>query len=102
MKIYKLQQKTLRILIIVMATFFFSDKASAQNKTSYMRIANITVDSASLEKYKAALKKQMKAALKLEPGVLAYSAVYHKNTPTKITILETYASVAGYEAHIQT
>ena len=44
----------------------------------------------------------MNTALQLEPGVLAYSAVYHKNNPAQITILETYASVAAYEAHIQT
>ena len=85
-----------------MATLFSSGEASAQNNASYMRIANITVDSASLEKYKTALKEQMNAALQLEPGVLAYSAVYHKNNPAQITILETYASVAAYEAHIQT
>jgi len=68
-----------------------------------MRIAKITVDSSQLEPYMAALKEQMKAALKLEKkGVLAYSAVYDKNNPTHITILETYASVAAYKAHIQT
>ena len=102
MKIHKLQQKILLISIIVMATLFSSGKVSAQSNASYMRIANITVDSASLEKYKAALKEQMNAALQLEPGVLAYSAVYHKNNPAQITILETYASVAAYEVHIQT
>ena len=96
------QRRILLILLTTMTTFFSSNNAFAQNKTNYMRIANITVDSVSLNKYKAALKEQMKAALQLEPGVLAYSAVYHKNNPTKITILETYASVAAYEAHIQT
>lgn len=91
------------VLITMMATFFLSaGKVQAQDKAKYMRIANIAVDSASLDKYKAALKQQMRAALKLEPGVLAYSAVYHKNNPAQITILETYASVAAYEAHIQT
>ncbi len=58
-----------------MATLFFPEKASGQNETTYMRIANITVDGASLRKYKVALKEQMKAALEPEPGVLAYSAV---------------------------
>ena len=91
------------VLIVIVATFFLSaGKVQAQDKAKYMRIANIAVDSASLDKYKAALKQQMRAALKLEPGVLAYSAVYHKNNPAQITILETYASVAAYEAHIQT
>lgn len=85
-----------------MATLFVSANASAQNGTTYMRIAKIVVDSAQLKSYKAALKKQMKSALTLEEGVLAYSAVYDKNNPSHITILETYAGVAGYRAHIQT
>lgn len=102
MKTNKFEQTRLIILITIMATFFFPGKAHAQDKTNYMRIANITVDSISLDKYKTALKEQMKDALKLEPGVLAYSAVYHKNNPAQITILETYANEAAYEAHIQT
>ncbi|MDR3143116.1 MAG: antibiotic biosynthesis monooxygenase [Tannerellaceae bacterium] len=75
---------------------------SPENELSYMRIAKIAVDSAQLENYKEALKEHMKSALQLEKGVLAYSAVHDKNNPAQITILETYASVAAYEAHIQT
>lgn len=74
----------------------------AQNQPHYMRIAKIVVDSSKLESYTQALKAQMKSALKLEPGVLAYSAVYDKNNPVNITIVETYASVAAYEKHIKT
>ncbi|MCC6287982.1 MAG: antibiotic biosynthesis monooxygenase [Chitinophagaceae bacterium] len=66
-----------------------------------MRIAKIVVDSAQLENYTIALKEQMKTALKLEEGVLAYSAVQDKNNPTHITILETYASLAAYQKHTQ-
>ncbi len=74
----------------------------AQDNSTYMRIAKITVDSAKLNDYLIALKTQMQAALKNEKGVLAYSAVQDKNNPTRITIMETYASVAAYESHIQT
>src|SRR5437879_4105501 len=74
----------------------------AQDKTTYMRIAKITVDSVKLSDYLIALKTQMQSALKYEKGVLAYSAVQDKNNPNKITILETYASVPAYQSHIQT
>ncbi|OYX85694.1 MAG: hypothetical protein B7Y83_03870 [Flavobacteriales bacterium 32-34-25] len=91
------------IITVLLISLLFSNKMTAQSSNKYMRIAKIVVDSTQLEPYRAALKEQMKAALKLEKkGVLAYSAVYDKNNPTHITILETYASVAAYEAHIQT
>ena len=84
---------TLLIFITVMA--FASTNSFAQDKTTYMRIAKITVDSTKLDDYKTALKEQMQSALKLEKGVLAYAAVQDKDNPAKITILETYASVAA-------
>jgi len=98
--------KSKSIVIIITAllmSLMFSNKVAAQSSNNYMRIAKITVDSSQLEPYMTALKEQMKAALKLEKkGVLAYSAVYDKNNPTHITILETYASMDAYKAHIQT
>lgn len=97
----KRRQSRLFIFSIVVMTFVF-ENSLAQDRTTYMRIAKVTVDSTSLDAYKAALKEQMQAALTLEKGVLAYSALQDKNDPTKITILETYASVAAYQAHIQT
>ena len=46
------------VLIVIVATFFLSaGKVQAQDKAKYMRIANIGVDIASLDKYKAALKQ---------------------------------------------
>lgn len=67
-----------------------------------MRIAKITVDSNKLPDYLIALKTQMESALRYEEGVLAYTAVQDKNTPNRITIVETYASAAAYQSHIQT
>ncbi|HEY3429597.1 MAG TPA: antibiotic biosynthesis monooxygenase [Cyclobacteriaceae bacterium] len=86
-----------------MATMILSMQNSiAQEKSTYMRMAKITVDSTRLNEYLAALKIQMQSALKHEAGVLAYSAMHDKNSPYKITILETYASVEAYQSHIQT
>jgi len=87
-------------LFILMLTILTISPAnlSAQDGTTYMRIAKIMVDSTKLEGYKAALKEQMQSALKLEKGVLAYSAVQDKANPSKITILETYASTKAYSS----
>lgn len=97
---YKLKTIITSLSILLM-TLVFSNKSIAQSSDSYMRIAKIVVDSTQLENYRNALKEQMKSALKLEKGVLAYSAVQDKDEPTRITILETYASVAAYQKHTQ-
>jgi len=92
---------TLFIITLAMVTID-SVNLSAQDGTSYMRIAKITVDNTKLDDYVSALKEQMQSALRLEKGVLAYSAVQDKKDPSKITILETYASADAYQAHTQT
>lgn len=73
----------------------------AQNLKTMYRIAKIKVDPNHLDTYKAALQEQMNAAIKLEPGVLSYTAVADKKDSTSITILEVYASIEAYQAHIQ-
>jgi quinol monooxygenase YgiN len=83
-------------------TLCFTNKAMAQQKNQMVRLAKIQVDPAQLEKYNAALKEQMTAAISLEPGVLTYYAVADKADPSHITILEIYADTAAYKAHIET
>jgi quinol monooxygenase YgiN len=101
MKATMRQHLGLFILTLSIMTIY-SANLSAQDRTTYMRIAKITVDSTKLDDYKVALKEQMQSAIRLEKGVLAYSAVQDKKNPSKITILETYASVDAYQAHTQT
>jgi quinol monooxygenase YgiN len=88
--------------IITISLILFASLAKAQNNKPYVRIAKIVVDSAQLESYKSELKTGMETAVKLEPGVLSMYAVYDKQFPTHITILETYASKEAYQSHIQT
>jgi len=75
--------------------------SKAQSATPIYRIAKIKVDGSKLEKYKSALQEQMNAAIKLEPGVLSYTAMSDKKDSTLITILEVYASKDAYLIHIQ-
>ena len=74
----------------------------AQEKHQMVRLAKIQVDPSQLERYNAALKEQMAAAVDKEPGVLTYYAVADKSDPSHFTILEIYADSAAYKLHIET
>jgi quinol monooxygenase YgiN len=76
--------------------------AGEQMNQPLVRIAELEVDPAQLEPYKAALKEEIAASIRVEPGVLTLFAVSVKDHPTQIRIFETYADQAAYEAHLQT
>ena len=67
-----------------------------------VRIAHIVVNEAQLENYKAALREEIEASIKLEVGVLTLYAVSAKDNPTHFTILEIYTDREAYEKHITT
>jgi len=86
------------ILTGILSLFSFTTKA--QNSNTMYRIAKIKVDINQLDKYKAALKEHMDAAIKLEPGVLSYTVVADKKDATSITIFEVYENQEAYQSHI--
>lgn len=105
--IFSIQQFMIRytyyhFLIFVLFILIAGIKTSAQNSSAMYRIAKIKVDSSQLEKYKSALQEQMNGAIKLEPGVLSYTAVADKKDATSITILEVYANTQAYQSHLLT
>jgi len=79
----------------------FCSSAQAQQSTHYIRIAKITVDTAVLNEYLLFLKEGIETAIKKEPGVVSMYAVAEKERPHQILIIETYASKATYDLHIQ-
>ena len=68
----------------------------------YVRVAEIEVDPAQLENYQVAVKEQIEAAIRLEPGVLALYAVSVKDHPARVRVFEIYADTAAYQAHLET
>jgi quinol monooxygenase YgiN len=81
---------------------FTSNAAMAQpSHDRVVRIAELEIDPAQLEAYKALLAEEIEASVRLEPGVLSLSAVSIKGSPTRIRILEIYADQPGYEAHLK-
>lgn len=88
--------------LFYMLAAFSSQDALAQEKSPYVRVASIVVDSARLDSFRAAIKEGIETAVRTEPGVLSLYAVYDKNNPAHVTVFEIYASEQAYRLHIQT
>jgi quinol monooxygenase YgiN len=67
-----------------------------------IRIAELEIDPAQLERYKALLGEEVEASVANEPGVLFLYAVSIGGSPHLVRIFEGYADQAAYEAHLQT
>src|SRR4051794_41657830 len=65
-----------------------------------VRIAELEIDPAQLESYKAAVKEEMETSVRVEPGVLAIYAVAEKDNPSRLRFFEMYTDEAAYKAHI--
>jgi len=66
-----------------------------------VRIAELEIDPAQLEAYKAALTREIETSIRVEPGVLTLYAVSLKNHPEQIRLFETYRDSAAYQSHLQ-
>ena len=55
-----------------------------------------------LEQYKAILKEEAEASVRLEPGVIAIFPMFQKENPNQIRILEIYADKESYQSHLKT
>jgi quinol monooxygenase YgiN len=66
-----------------------------------IRIAEIEIDSIYLDRYIPILKRESEASVKLESGVICIYPMFQKEDPTKIRLLEIYASKDAYESHLQ-
>ena len=94
--------KSFLILLVSMFALFNETSAADPSKVLMVRLAKLEIDPVHLDAYKAALKEEIETSIRVEPGVLALNAVADKDKPTRITILEIYANVEAYKAHIET
>jgi quinol monooxygenase YgiN len=68
----------------------------------YVRVAEIEIDPAQLEAYKAAVKEEIESSVRVEPGILALYAVSDKDNPAHVVVFEMYADRDAYKAHLET
>lgn len=90
------------LMLTICLTCIFADAMTKQKQELLVRIAELEIDPAQLEKYKTMLKEEIEASIRIEPGVLTLYAVAEKDHPERIRIFETYASVEAYKAHLET
>jgi len=67
-----------------------------------IRISEIEIHRKDLEAYKAILKEESEASVRLEPGVISIFPMSKKTDSTQVRILEIYASQEAYELHLKT
>jgi len=87
---------------IVGAVLLGCQSSSAQiDPPRIVRLAELEIDPAQLELYKAALRQEIATSIRVEPGVLTLYAVAVRDHPAQIRLFEIYANAAAYEAHLQ-
>ena|SRR5688572_3642659 len=99
-----LSSTILHKLLLVISFMFFQSGAvmAGDDEQQIVRLSKLEIAPEKLELYKAALKEEIEASIRLEPGVLTLYAVFEKRAPTKLTILEIYKNRQAYESHIKT
>jgi quinol monooxygenase YgiN len=73
-----------------------------ERQGQYVQVAEIEIDPAQLESYKAAVKEQIETAIRVEPRVLVLYAVSEKDNPAHIRVFEVYRDADAYKAHLET
>ena len=68
----------------------------------YVQEAEIEIDPAQLEDYKAAVTEQIETATRVEPGVLVLYAVSEKDNPARVRVFEIYRDADAYRSHLET
>ena len=78
------------------------DAVTEHKRRPYVRIADLEIDPAQLERFAQAVTEQIEAAIRDESGVLALYAVSLKDSPSQIRVFEVYADEDAYKAHLET
>lgn len=98
----------MKILLTAITTLSFtigSVPARAQQNLdlgpAMVRMAELEIDPAQLDAYKAILAEEQAASVRLEPGVLMLHSFAIAEDPTRVRLLEVYASKNAYESHIR-
>ena len=67
-----------------------------------VRISEIEIVPEYLEEYKFILKEESAESVRIEPGVISLFAMYQKENPLQVRIVEIYASKEAYLSHLKT
>ena len=85
------------LLTLVMAGAALADARDGR----IVRMVKLDIDPAQVDTYKSALKEQIEAAVRVEPGVLALYAVSETANPAHVMIFEIYNDSNAYQTHLE-
>src|ERR1700674_5953880 len=74
----------------------------AEAQIPYGRIADLEIDPAQLESFKAAAKEVGETSVRVESGCLVLYAVSEKENPARVKVFEIYRDEDAYKNHVQT
>jgi quinol monooxygenase YgiN len=86
----------------MLATTFSGSAFSQETDGQYVQVAQIEIDPAQLESYRAAAREQIDAAIREEPGVLVLYSVSEKDNPAHVIVFEIYKDRQAYRSHLET
>lgn len=91
------------VLIGLLSCLLLSERAGALvlPDSAQVRMAELVIDPAQMEAFKAAVTEGMQEAVRSEPGVFALYAVAKKDSPNTLVFFEIYASEEAYQTHLQ-
>jgi quinol monooxygenase YgiN len=85
-----------------LAAFTAGPAVADDMQRQYVQVAEIEIDPAQLENYKAAVTEQIETAISVEQGVLVLYAVSEKDNPTRVRVFEIYRDAEAYRSHLET
>jgi quinol monooxygenase YgiN len=86
----------------IMAASMLGISFCSQSQAQYVRLADLEIDRAQLDAFKAAVTEGVEAAVRLEPGVLALYVVSEKDNPNRVRVFEMYIDANAYATHLET
>ena len=89
----------IRVIVMLLC---MNNIAHAQQQEMMVRISEIEILPQHLEEYKAILKEEAEASVRLEEGVIAIFPMFQKDNPTQVRILEMYKDNEAYQSHLKT
>lgn len=96
--------KCSRIILALILTFNVVSICAQQltNQDMMVRIAEIEIFPEYLQEYKAILKEEAAASIRIEAGVIAIFPMSEQQQPNQIRIVEIYANKEAYQSHLKT
>ena len=86
---------------VALSTFFGHLARAQQVPRPLVRMAELEIDPAQLDSYKAAVTEEIETSIRVEPGVLAIYSVAVKDHPTQLRFFEIYADEGAYKRHLE-